>query len=167
VAWNFYNSSGVAKTGEHVARVGMLTNTQSTIKTTAFSTASTTFVDVTGLAVVITPLFSTSKILVIVSIYTSHSAGDLNTFNIVRGSTNIAQPSADTYSGSMNSSTTSVTGSTDETVALTFLDSPATTSATTYKIQMKVSSNTGYVCRRGDLASVSAAATITVIEVLQ
>jgi len=152
-----------------VARVGMLTNTQSTIKTTEFSTASTTFVDVTGLAVVITPLFSTSKILVIVSIYTSQIGGEsrLNTFNIVRGSTNIAQPSADTYSGSMNSSPSSAAGLSDETVALTFLDSPATTSATTYKIKMKVSSNTGYVCRRGDLASVSAASTITVIEVLQ
>jgi len=150
-----------------VARVGMLTNTQSTIKTTAFSTASSTFVDVTGLAVVITPLFSTSKILVIVSIYTSQIIGGLNTFNIVRGSTNIAQPSAAADSGSMNSSLAQPEGVIDETVALTFLDSPATTSATTYKIQMKVSSNTGYVCRRGDRASVSAASTITVIEVLQ
>lgn len=146
-------------------RAGLMTNVQSAVKTTAFSTTSGTFVDVTGLSVSITPTSSSSKVLVAVTIYAGNSGANLNSFNLVRGSTNIAQPAADTYSASVN---TSFQGSTDDqTATLVFLDSPATTSATTYKIQMKVSGGTGYVCRRGDLTTVTAASTITAAEVLQ
>ena len=141
-------------------------NVVQTVKTTAFSTASTSFIDVTGLSVAITPKNASSLVLVTVSIFTSNSAVALNSFNLLRGSTNLAQPAADTFSASMNASMALVSAD-DQTVALTFLDSPATTSSTTYKIQMKVSSGTGFVCRRADLASVSAASVITVQEIEQ
>ena len=157
MSWGFYTSAGSQK-------VGSATNIVQTVKTTSFSTASTSFTDVTGLAVSITPRSSSSLVLVTVSIFTGNSGNNLHTFNLLRGSTNLAQPSADTYSGSMNAS---VGTATDQTVSLTFLDSPATTAATTYKIQMKVSGGTGYVCRRGDLASVSAASIITAQEIPQ
>ena len=140
-------------------------NVVQTVKTTAFSTTSTSFTDVTGLSVAITPKNASSLVLVTVSIYTSNSGANLNTFNLLRGSTNLAQPAADTYSGSMNATPTA--SGNDQTVSLTFLDSPATTSATTYKIQMKVSAGFGYVCRRGDLTSVTAASVITVQEIEQ
>jgi hypothetical protein len=149
-----------------VTRARYKPNIVQTVKTTAFSTASTSFVDVTGLSVAITPRATTSKVLVTVSIFTANASVALNSFNLLQGSTNLAQPAADTYSASMNASM-AVVNSDDKTVTLTFLDSPATTSATTYKIQMKVSAGTGYVCRRGDLASVSAASTITVQEIEQ
>lgn len=149
-----------------VQRARYKPNIVQTVKTTAFSTASTSFTDVTGLSVAITPKNATSLVLVTVSIYTGQTAVALNSFNLLRGSTAIAQPAADTYSASMNASIPIVTSG-DLTVGLTFLDSPATTSSTTYKIQMKVSSGTGYVCRRADLASVSAASIITVQEIEQ
>ncbi len=148
-----------------VTRAILARNIVQTVKTTAFSTASTSFVDVTGLSVAITPRRTNSRVLVTVSIYTGSTSVALNTFNLVRDSTNLAQPAADTYSGSMNASIPGVS-SFDETVSLTFLDSPATVAATTYKIQMKVSGGTGHVCRRADLASVSAASIITAEEVL-
>jgi hypothetical protein len=51
--------------------------------------------------------------------------------------------------------------------SLTHLDSPNTTSAQTYKIQMRTSNTgaTAYVNRRGDTATVSAVSSLTVIEV--
>ncbi|CAB4172957.1 hypothetical protein UFOVP952_24 [uncultured Caudovirales phage] len=149
-----------------VTRARYKPNIVQTVKTTSFSTTSTSFTDVTGLSVAITPKNASSLVLVTVSIYTSNSAVAVNTLNLLRGSTALAQPAADTYSGSMNASM-AVVGSDDKTVSLTFLDSPATTSATTYKIQMKVSSGTAYVSRRSDLASVSAASIITVQEIEQ
>jgi len=149
-----------------VTRARYKPNIVQTVKTTAFSTASTSFTDVTGLSVAITPKNAASKVLVTVSIYTSNSSVALNSFNLLRGSTDLAQPSADTYSASMNASMTVVSAD-DATAMLTFLDSPATTAATTYKIQMKVSGGTGYVCRRADLTSVTAASVITVEEIEQ
>ena len=159
MSWGFYTSAGSQK-------VGSATNIVQTVKTTAFSTASTSFVDVTGFSVAITPRSASSLVLVTVSIYTSNSAVALNSFNLLRNATALAQPAADTYSASMNASM-AIASIDDRTVSLTFLDSPATTSSTTYKIQMKVSSGTGYVCRRADPASVSAASIITAQEIPQ
>jgi hypothetical protein len=148
-----------------VQRARYKPNLVQTVKTTAFSSASTSFVDVTGLSVAITPKNASSLVLVTVSIYTSNSGAQLNSFNLLRGSTNLAQPAADTFSASMNAS---MAGSTsDQTVSLTFLDSPATTAATTYKIQMRMSGGTGYVCRRADNATVTAPSIITVQEIEQ
>ena len=148
-----------------VTRARYKPNIVQTVKTTAFSTTSTSFTDVTGLSAAITPKNASSLVLVTVSIYTSNSGGVLNSFNLLRGSTNLAQPAADTFSASMNASTGVSTD--DQTLSLTFLDSPATTSSTTYKIQMRMSGGTGYVCRRGDITSVTAASVITVQEIEQ
>jgi len=140
-------------------------NVVQTLKTDTFSTASTGFTDVTGLSVVITPTSATSKVLVSVTIYASASAGILVKFNLLRGATNLAQPPADTHSASMSTQIQSTIYS--ETMALLYLDSPATTSATTYKIQMAVNASTGYVNRRGDGASISAVSSITAQEIKQ
>jgi hypothetical protein len=50
------------------------------------------------------------------------------------------------------------------TVVINFLDSPSTTSSTTYKIQMRVNANTGYVGDRSanDMDNIS---TITLMEI--
>lgn len=148
-------------------RSGLATNLQSTTKTTTFSyqNASPVFTDVTGLSVSITPTSSSSKVLVYASVYLGVSSISLISVNLVRGSTAIAQPASDTYSASMNQ--TIADSAHDKTASLMYLDSPATTSATTYKIQVKPSNTaTVYVNRRGDTATVSAVSTITVVEVL-
>jgi hypothetical protein len=142
---------------------GTVLQVQSTTKTDTFSTASSTFVDVTGLSATITPKSSSSKILVSVYIFNGSDGGHHNGFNIVRNSTNIAQPPTYTYSASVGAS---FAGSTDSrTSAITHLDSPATTSSVTYKIQTRTSGGTMYVNRRGDVSSVSAVSNITLMEI--
>lgn len=148
-----------------VNKIGGVFNVVSTTKTDVFSMASTAYTDVTGLSVTITPSSTTSKILVIANISTGNTGANHNTFSIVRNSTLIAQPPTDQYSGSIG---VSLTSSTDfKSASLTHLDTPGSTSPQTYKIQMKTSNAaaTAYVNRRGDLASVSAVSSITVIEV--
>ena len=136
----------------------------STTKTDTFSTASATFVDVTGLSVTITPTSTSSQILVFVSSnYGTGGTSVFGIFNLVRGSTNISQPSTTpTY----NATTISYASVSDvmNNWSMLFLDSPATTSATTYKIQGRASSGTVYVNRR-NTADSAQTSTITVMEI--
>ena len=111
---------------------------QSTTLTSTFSMSGATFTDVTGLSVSITPQSTTSKILVIYSItMIGQNANSAGVFQLVRGSTAIAQGDANgsrpRYTGAVPyigdpNSIASVGGN--------FLDSPSTTSATTYKLQV-------------------------------
>jgi len=110
-----------------------------TVKSDTFSMSSTTFADITGLSVSITPTSSSSKILVLFSAtvgiaqISAYSGG----VRLVRGSTSI-------YVGDANGSRTQASGwvwngsSTYNMYVLSgsFLDSPATTSSTTYKLQL-------------------------------
>ena len=132
-----------------------------------FQSASTSFVDVTGVTLTITPKFVTSKILVTVSgAYGMNTASRMALFNIVRASTNIGQPT----SAKSNSSTrTLYDSSADELhqLHIEFLDSPATTSATIYKLQMR--SNTTNTLFIGDRVSEDArqGTTMTLMEIAQ
>ena len=107
------------------------------------STTSTTFVT-TGLAASITPTSSTSKILIIVSLNSMavNTANKNGTSTIYRGATNlalsgsgIAQCFASNYAAS-SSSTFNQTYS--------YLDSPATTSSTTYTIYFATETGTTF-----------------------
>jgi hypothetical protein len=102
---------------------------------TLVSTSSSTYSD-TGLTASITPKFSTSKILVLVSAAGTSKSGS-NTgvgLRVLRGSTTILSfEGGIAYTGS----TISVSAS----ASTTYLDSPATTSATTYKLQFNSISN--------------------------
>lgn len=98
--------------------------------TSTFSTNSTSFVDATGYSVSITPNFSTSKILVIANLYAGSTANFAAWFNVVRNSTTIA--GAVSYSGQGSNAAYATLCD-----AITYLDSPATTSSVTYKIQAK------------------------------
>ena len=110
---------------------------QGTLNTTASVTGSTE-AD-TGLTATITPKFSTSKILVTVKMCCG-GTDRYNAFYLYRGSTKIGQPPAD---GSRTSVFLPGYGDNSGTIGDTwqmnvrtgsFLDSPATTSATVYKI---------------------------------
>lgn len=114
--------------------------------TTSTQTAvtGTTFTD-TNISLAITPTLSTSKILVLMTASCSmYSSGSVNQIGmglqLLRGATTIwAGNSEDFYI------TTSYTGyhqvASIETI--NYLDSPATTSATTYKLQIKASATAG------------------------
>jgi len=110
----------------------------STNKSDTFSVTSGSYTDVTGLCASITPSATSSKILVIASINGSQDAGiNDSALQLVRDSTAIAIGDA---SGSHVQASTmfqAYFGGSSDFVGITFLDSPATTSATTYKIQIR------------------------------
>ena len=121
---------------------GSILQTLSTTKVDDhFQSATTSFVDVTGVTLTITPKYNTSKILITVSGAFSHNTSSrLSLFNLVRGSTAIGLPT----SAKTNSATRAMYhNGTDQLhqLHIEFLDSPATTSATTYKLQMRTNSS--------------------------
>ena len=161
--------SGAALTG--LPAGGKIAQVLSTTKTDTFSTTSfPTFVDCTGLTVTITPAAASSKIYVMLSI----SGGGMEgfRFQLVRDSTAIA-----IGTGSIGSRTAASGAGSNrnydelENPCANFLDSPSTTSATTYKIQVSAG-NTGTDSKinatRNDPDSsygIRTASTITVMEV--
>ena len=125
--------------------------------TTLFSTQSTTMID-TGLTASITPTSASSKILVTISsqgfVAYASGSGDFLT-NIVRGSTElIKQKSQITYVGQ------SYFGAFPQ-----YLDSPATTSSTTYKLQASVGSSANTLYFTWPPSSGVSTATITLMEI--
>ena len=116
-----------------------------TIKKDQFETSQSVgsgYADITGLSAAITPKFSTSKIMVEAHIYNSNNNA-VNFFRVLRGSTFIEQPSG-TSSGGANYNAHGFSyfdHQYQDTCVIKILDSPATTSATTYKIQTACTSN--------------------------
>ena len=131
----------------------------------SLSISSGVYQDISGLSVSITPTSSSSKILVLVNIGAcgTSSTADI-IFRINRDATVIGTGSGASYNAttanrSLNSELTS-------TPAMTFLDSPATTSATTYKVTGSIPDNLTLTIngRQADSAFCSIS-TITVMEI--
>ena len=148
---------------------GKIGQVVSVTKTDTFSTSSSSYVDITGLTVNITPSASNSKILVL---YTVSGGTNYHSFTrLLRGSTAISIGDA---SSSRTRATTgnfyeNASGSMAYTYGVNFLDSPSSTSELTYKAQILAGGAT-YVNRsRGDTDAYHGsrlASTITVMEVL-
>lgn len=115
------------------------------VKTDATTITSATFVDVSGMSVSITPATNTNKVLVLADIALGVDDADRGHLKIVRDSTDVyvgdaagsriraaAQISSRTTGG------TNISGTNTQMwrFTLVYLDSPATTSATTYKLQI-------------------------------
>jgi hypothetical protein len=144
-----------------------------TVKTDTFSTASTSATDLTGLSVSITPTSASSKILVMYDVKASIENAQMSFF-LVRGSTTIYIGDS---AGSRIRASSVVGGIPDpsesnrypQQMTAIYLDSPATTSATTYKIQCQVNALTGYVNRSGadqdDVFRARVPSSITVMEI--
>lgn len=102
---------------------------------TATTTSSATYVDVTSHSVAITPTSSSNRVKVTFSFNSYCSGGGAQGayYTIIRGSTDLGSTNgfARHYSG--------ITSGPDEATQITisYIDSPATTSSTTYKLQMK------------------------------
>ena len=94
--------------------------------------ASQSYTD-SGLSVTITPKFSSSKVYVITNVHTFINGVGLIGVKIVRGSTSILETQG--ASGYADNSS--------DIVSMTKLDSPSTTSATTYKVQVNHNSASG------------------------
>ena len=87
----------------------------------------------------ITPTSSSSKILVDAFVYVSNIGNTTGMINIVRGSTNIAQPSGSVTNTASIFSYIGVAHMVQR--VMTFLDSPSTTSATTYLVRFRKDGN--------------------------
>ena len=165
------NSSAVTTSHDYkiaqleAVATGKILQVVSTAKTDTFTTTSTSYVDVTGVSQAITPTSATSKVFVIITGVTGQTSNaNLNRFNIVRDSTNIGQST-----GGLTANETSLfypkVANLGLPFAISFLDSPATTSATTYKLQTAVSGGTCTIGRPGENSNSGAITTITVMEV--
>lgn len=121
------------------------------------TTTGNTFV-ASSLSASITPKFSTSKILILVSSVGFNTGNGQGNFTVYRGATNLGGGSSGQASLQMyfNSSGYTVTP-----LLLNYLDSPATTSSTTYQVYFKTQSgSTTTFFGSGNITE-----TITLIEV--
>jgi hypothetical protein len=153
-----------------IGYAGAVLQVASTTKTDTFTTSSTSFVDITGLSVAITPSSSSNKILVSVVVHCG-SPAITPRFLVLRGATSIGIGDAN---GSRQRASFG-TGYAIDTNQMTnmswqFLDSPATTSSTTYKVQCMSDGGTFYINRSNaypDNAAlgISVISTITVMEI--
>lgn len=132
---------------------------QTTI-TTEFVFSSATYADATNFNLSITPTNSSSKVLVMMTPHVfidNYSTGVTEiTGKIVRGSTDIFEL---TLAGGYGQYTA-------HPYPIIYLDSPATTSATTYKLQVKASTSYNNSRINNTNSSTTAKSTITLIEVL-
>ena len=150
---------------------GKIGQVVSTAKTDTTSTASASFVDVTGMTLDITPAATTSKILVMVQTYICGGQSANQPINLLRDSTviGVADVAAD-YTMPFRQASDGQNQYRFFNLTTTFLDSPSTTSATTYKLQWKTNSETLYLNRTVDEGglgtAVNACSTITAMEVL-
>ena len=136
----------------------------SVFKADAFSFTSTSYIDVTGLSVSITPREATSQIICMGQINTGTSAAEYVTVQLVRGSTAIGNGTGGTtYNAISSNAFQSNTGM--WTTPIMFVDSPATTSATTYKLQVKTSGGTAQVNRRAIDTAFGGSSSLILMEV--
>jgi hypothetical protein len=144
-----------------------------TVKSDVFSSTSTSYVDITGMSASITPTSTSNKVLVMVS-FTGGSTAVNNIFQykLLRGASDI-------FVGDGRSGYNSVTigggrGIYDingaNTFAFSYLDSPSTTSSTTYKLQGRCEGGTFRMNANGSdtsgsVWSFTSAASIILMEV--
>jgi hypothetical protein len=119
------SSRGIAKASMPSGSVLQVVNGNYSTSTTN----NTSTMASTGLTASITPLFSTSKILIVLSVssifkFTNNTGA---TLQLYRGGSNVFQFEA---TGGANNSTNAI----GYTSATTYLDSPATTSSTSYTV---------------------------------
>jgi len=149
---------------------GKILQVVSTTKTDTFTKSVGAFSDLTGLSVIITPNSTSSKVLVSVTFGTvDHSTnGDFDS-RLDRNGTIIGAGDTAGSRNSTNAYFTFSAGNRGHSAALSFLDSPASTSALTYKIQLRTNTGTLYVNRSANDVDSSAysrtSCTITVMEV--
>ena len=148
---------------------GKVLQVVTTFKSDTATTTSTSFTD-TGLSASITPSSASNKILVLSDAKFGGDSGNLWYVQFVRNSTVIGNGDASASRISCNF-VTDGTGQTINifTVGLCYLDSPSTTSSTTYKAQFRVrSGNTVYINRTGqdrDGEDGRTASSITLMEI--
>lgn len=158
--------------GHSLSAPGHAIQTVQALKTDVFSTSSTSFTDITGLSVNITPKFSTSKLLVSFHVAVGRSAQSQSTLQLVRqvsSSDTIINPQAYNSGTIMSYNGSDDAGWDRELMSYQFLDSPATTSVVNYRLRTHFysASYIQYVNRCHNSANATGSSTITVQEIAQ
>lgn len=150
---------------------GAILQVVSATKTDVFITSSTSFVDVTGVTLSVTPASTSNKVFVSFSLNLGILNGAGVGVRLMRDSTPIAV--GDTGLTNQKQSTTQTYGdhqTNTHNVSMEFLDSPSTTSTTVYTLQVYTSGGAVYVNRSyGDEPQAyqgRTASTITAMEVV-
>ena len=145
---------------------GIIQIKQTFLNTATSTTTSGSFTDISGMSVSITPKFNTSKIFVMITLGSISSAAGISVgFRLLRDSTAVGN-AADTTLQSGFTNIYEGGNSSLFSASHNFLDSPATTSAITYKLQWRNSSGTTYLNRySGSSDSYNGSSTITAMEV--
>lgn len=128
---------------------GKVLQTQHTVVTAAtFTTTSTSWTDLTGMSVAITPATTGSKILLTVNFsFDTSATTNFAAFKALRDSTDLSV--GDAAGSRVQCALWGASYSNQATVnrSMTWLDSPSTTSATTYKLQIQMDGGTFYFNR--------------------
>jgi hypothetical protein len=130
------NGSGVI-TAAGFGKVGQVVSTTSTAQQT---TTSSSYTASTGLTLSITPTSTSSKILV--SIMSNVRSSNDATYTLYRGSTNLASSGSFVQIYGNNNDIRQL-------MTINYLDSPSTTSATTYTLYFKAGAGTAYINQEG------------------
>ena len=147
-----------------------------TVKTDTFSTAGTSFVEITGLTVSITPVSTSSKILVNVAILGGENQDTFPAMRLLRNGSvvvlgNSISPGQQATFGYVNTGANTRDQYLLTTANYTYLDSPASISAVTYSVQVRPMSSisrTFYLNRSetiGDPNQFTTTSTITAMEI--
>jgi len=128
-------ASGKTLTGDALSN-GKILQVVQQVLTTKVATTSASFVD-TGVTLAITPSATSSKILIEFAGMFGTGGGYDSFYQILRGSTVLEVPQKTRLSDT----------SSNQSYVTVLLDSPSTTSATTYKVQFKVSANEVFLNR--------------------
>ena len=126
---------------------GKVLQVLSVFKDDVFSTTGSTgnFADITGLSVAITPSATTNKILIQFQSCFSTGGGDRGSFRMLRDSTVINEHGVSGNTNGIFASLRTGDNLNAIPVAGVHLDSPSTTSATTYKLQVGAEASAGDV----------------------
>ncbi|WP_051908481.1 hypothetical protein [Candidatus Odyssella acanthamoebae] len=119
-------------------------------KTDTATTSSTNFTDILGLSVTLPSLQSSgSRVLILVTL-TVGGGNAIPAIQILRGSTAVGIGDAASSRARVGTSQYVAGSALAANLGLTFVDSPATTASTTYKVQWRIVSSTAQLNRSGD-----------------
>ena len=128
------------------ATAGKILQVVQTVKTDQFTSTAYAYTDVTGMSVSITPASASNKILINFELQVGGTANNYGSFRLLRDSTHIGVPTGSGVLG--GGARVGTLGSLShensyqlENTGTSFLDSPNTTSAITYKLQVSSYSN--------------------------
>ena len=167
-----------ATSGSGVQIPGHVVQVVPAIKTNAETGTNSSYADVSGLSATITPSSTSNKIMLMIDVHCGGVSPVISYWRCLRNGstffTNSSNSGAEDgavwsfYTDTANFSSPQYQGTRQ---SFNYLDSPATTSALTYKIQARVYSSGTWRCNQGDslgdATRITTVSSITLMEIAQ